>query len=199
MSDKCNGLVWDMDCPAIYNSIPFKPGHKYCLLAYTDHADHWGKNIYPAIKSIALKTGYEERSVQRLTHELEEMGILITDGVGPHGTNRWKLALNRGGDKISPLGARGDIPSGDIPSGDKITPESIKKDYILTKLSEVFGSMDWWRTFSKEIENAKVHQEGATIIVSELGKEAGRLHDQYSKAINRQIIVTEYKQIIFAE
>ena len=199
MSDKRNGMVWDMECPALYNNIPFKPGHKYCLLAYTDHADHWGKNIYPAIQSIANKTGYEERSVQRLTHELEEMGILIPDGVGPRGTNRWKLSLNRGGDKIAPLGIRGDIPSGDIPSGDKMSPESINKEYILTKLGEVFSNMDWWRTFKKEIETATITQEGASVIVGGLGKKAERLHDQYSKAINRAIIVTEFKQILFTE
>lgn len=132
MSVKAMSLVWDMPCPDTINEIEFKPGHKYVLLAYADHADHHGKNIYPAVVTIAKKTGYEERSIQRLTHELEQMNVLLSDGTGPRGTNRFYLPFSAGGDKISPLTkfqgdksskSLGDIPSGDIPSGDKISPE----------------------------------------------------------------------------
>lgn len=132
MSVKAMSLVWEIPCPSTFNEIEFKPGHKYVLIAYADHADQSGKNIYPAVETIAKKTGYEARSVQRLTRELEEMGILVPDGSGPRGTNRFSLPFSRGGDKISPLTNRqgdksekslGDIPSGDIPSGDKLSPE----------------------------------------------------------------------------
>src|SRR5688572_20995842 len=98
MSVKAMGLVWDMDCPAKINGLDFKPGHKYTLIAYADHADHNGKNIYPSVKTIARKMGYDERSVQRLTHELESMGVLVTDGQGPRGTNRWYIPFSPGGD-----------------------------------------------------------------------------------------------------
>ena len=149
MSVKAMSLVWDMECPTTINEIEFKPGHKYTLVAYADHADHNGKNIYPAVATIARKTGYEERSVQRLTHELENMGILVEDGQGPRGTNKWFIPFSDGGDKISPLKkfqgdkdakSLGDIPSGDIPSGDNLTPEfkelnqaDIDNIYILFK------------------------------------------------------------------
>src|SRR5690606_33018261 len=142
MSVKAMSLVWDMPCPATINEIEFKPGHKYVLLAYADHADHHGKNIYPAIATIAKKTGYEERSIQRLTHELEQMTVLVSDGTGPRGTNRFYIPFSGGGDKISPLTkfhgdktskSLGDIPSGDIPSGDKISPEF--KELNLTNLT----------------------------------------------------------------
>ena len=132
MSVKAMSLVWDMPCPDTINEMEFKPGHKYVLVAYADHADHHGKNIYPSIATIARKTGYEERSVQRLTHELEQMQVLVPDGTGPRGTNRFYLPFSKEGDKISPLTkfqgdknqkSLGDIPSGDIPSGDKISPE----------------------------------------------------------------------------
>ena len=132
MSVKAMSLVWDLPCPGEWNGIEFKPGHKYILIAYADHADHHGRNIYPAIATVAKKTGYEDRSVQRLTRELEDMGILIPDGQGPRGTNKWYLPFSQGGDKITPMTnfqgdirdkSLGDIPSGDIPSGDNLTPE----------------------------------------------------------------------------
>lgn len=132
MSVKAMSLVWDLDCPARLGQKEFKPSHKYVLIAYADHADHNGKNIYPAVATIARKTGLDDRTVQRLTHDLKEMGLLVEDGEGPRGTNRWALPYSKGGDKLTPLSncqgdesekSLGDIPSGDIPSGDKLTPE----------------------------------------------------------------------------
>jgi len=117
MSVKVMGMVWDLE---------LDPNKKFVLLAYADHANHNGENIWPAIETVAKKTGYHERSVQRITRELEEAGLLVPDGTGPKGTNKLKIPLNVGGDKIAPLTdctQMGDIPSGDIPSGDKIAPE----------------------------------------------------------------------------
>ena len=202
MSDKCNGLVWDMPCPDQHNGIDFKPPHKYTLLAYADHADHWGKNIYPAIKSIANKTGQDERTVQRITRDLELMGVLLSDGMGPRGTNRWKLALNQRGDKLTPRGGilpgEGDIPSGDIPSGDKMTPESINQD-IYIKFEKTFSSCDWWKKFEKEIKGVGFVVDDSIVIVSGLGERAEVLTDRYLKTINRAMIGTEYEKIVFAE
>ncbi len=132
MSVKAQALVWELDCPKTYGKLSFKPSHKFVLIAYADHADHHGNNIFPAVSTIAKKTGLDPRSVQRLTRDLEDIGLLVEDGQGPRGTNRYKLPYNREGDKLSPLTKKrgdknkkslGDIPSGDIPSGDKLTPE----------------------------------------------------------------------------
>ena len=132
MSVKAQALVWDLECPATYGDVNFKPSHKYVLVAYADHADHHGKNIWPAVPTIAKKTGLDDRSVQRLTHDLVQIGLLVEDGQGPRGTNKWKLPYNDKGDKLSPVticrgdkteDSLGDIPSGDIPSGDNLSPE----------------------------------------------------------------------------
>lgn len=145
MSAKATGLVWDLECPNKYGELVFKPHHKYVLGAYADHADHWGKNIFPAIHSIAKKTGFDDRSVQRLTADLEAMGLLVEDGVGPKGTNRWKLPYSEGGDKLSPLtkcrGDKterplGDNSSGDNSSGDKMTPELKEPEPLIVNASE---------------------------------------------------------------
>lgn len=84
MSVKAMALVWDMKLPQ---------GEKLVLLAYADHAAHDGSSIYPAVSTIAEKTGYSERSVQTITRTLEEKGLLIDDGKGPKGTNKWRLGV----------------------------------------------------------------------------------------------------------
>lgn len=87
MSVKAIGEVFDLDLPR---------NEKFVLLAYVDHADHNGGNIYPAVATIMRKTGYEERSVQTITRKLEQRGLLVPDGKGPKGTNKWKYPLGRG-------------------------------------------------------------------------------------------------------
>jgi DNA-binding IclR family transcriptional regulator len=98
MSVKIMGLVFDSE---------LSPNHKLVLLAYADHAKHDGTSIFPAIASIARKTSYSRRQVQRVTQELVEAGYLVADGHGPRGTNKYRIPLEalplyttkRGGDK----------------------------------------------------------------------------------------------------
>lgn len=138
MSAKTTGLVWDMECPSTYNGINFLSNHKFVLVAYADHADHNGKNIWPAVETIRKKTGYKSgRSIQNITHQLEAMGILVADGIGPRGTNKWRIPYGEGGANIAPLqilqGAipnksLGAIPSPAIPSPANIAPELNKPE-----------------------------------------------------------------------
>lgn len=107
MSVKCMGAVWDLDLPR---------NEKFVLLAYTDHADHDGTNIYPSVGLISRKTGYDKRSVQRITRDLVNRGLLISDGSGPRGTNKYYFPIDVldeypeyvGGVKMSPPTDRGD-------------------------------------------------------------------------------------------
>lgn len=84
MSIKVMALIYEADLPRDEKTI---------LQAYADHADPSGRNIFPAVERIAWKTSYCERSVQRITRKLEERGVLVPDGVGPHGTNRYRIPL----------------------------------------------------------------------------------------------------------
>ena len=54
MSVKVMGWVWDQDLPR---------DEKFILLAYADHANHEGYNVYPAVATVAKKTGYSELSL----------------------------------------------------------------------------------------------------------------------------------------
>ena len=114
MSVKIMGLVWEIDLPS---------NEKLVLLAYADHAAHDGTGIYPAVALVARKTGYSEREVQRVTRTLQGKGLLIPDGTGPRGTNRWRCAP--GGDNLSRVtsdGVTAAIPGGDIDDREGVTP-----------------------------------------------------------------------------
>jgi len=73
-----------------------EPQDKFILLAYVDHSDSDGRSIYPAVATVASKTGYSERTVQRRTRRLESLGLLIADGYvhlsgsRGRGMNRWR-------------------------------------------------------------------------------------------------------------
>ena len=68
MSGKVSGWVWDTNLPQ---------NEKYVLLAYADHADHEGNNIFPSVELIARKTGYSHRSVQRIVKKLVEKNYML--------------------------------------------------------------------------------------------------------------------------
>ncbi len=116
MSVKVMGLIWDCDLP---------PNHKLVLLAYADHADHDGGNIWPAVDRIASKTSYSKRQVQRTTAELVDAGHLARDGKGPKGTNKYRIPLENlplygGGDNMTPPDAEG--VTFETERGDILTP-----------------------------------------------------------------------------
>jgi len=179
MSSKASGLVWDLECPKKYGEILFRPMHKYILAAYADHANHEGKNIWPAVKTVSKKTGLDERTVQRLTNDLEAIGLLVEDGQGPRGTNKWYLPYDDRGWQVAPPSncqgdksedSLGDIPSGDIPSGGRLPPElkepepdinnSEEKDSLMEIISQaaysIFTDITLWRSIEKILERDSV-------------------------------------------
>lgn len=121
MSALVMGLVWELQ-----KTSDFGRAEKIILLAYADHADSNGRNIYPSVDLIARKTFYEERAVQLTTRKLESSGYLIPDGIGPRGTNRWRIPIEttqEGGAKIAPVQNQDvkNAPEGIAPEG--IAPE----------------------------------------------------------------------------
>jgi hypothetical protein len=129
MSVKVMGMIWDFPLPS---------SEKLILLAYADHADHDGNNIWPSIGLVARKTGLSRRTVQRITKKLQERDppllILQGKGGGVGRTNRWKIPLenlkppDQNGDTMTPIveeTASGDPQKVSMrPSkGDTMTPE----------------------------------------------------------------------------
>lgn len=125
MSALVMGLVWELP-----KTTEFGRAEKIVLLAYADHADSNGRNIYPSVDLIARKTFYEERAVQITTRRLESSGYLIPDGVGPRGTNRWRIPIEttqEGGAKIAPVQNQDvkNAPEGNAPEGNAPEPSVV--------------------------------------------------------------------------
>lgn len=67
MSDRAKTFAWASQLP---------PTERFILLALADHADQDGGHIDTALPSIAGKTGYAHRTVQRTVQKLIERGVL---------------------------------------------------------------------------------------------------------------------------
>lgn len=81
-------------------------GEKFVLLAYADYAAHDGTRVYPSQATIAKKTGFGIRQVQRITRRLQDLGYLIPDGRGPGGVRRWRIVMPP--EIVAELGGRAD-------------------------------------------------------------------------------------------
>lgn len=91
-------LVWDLD---------LEPNKRLVLLAYADHADDDGDNVYPSLPRIARKTGYSADQVRRISRELVMDGLmeLVERGGGRGRPHRYRLTLEKGR-KLPPLRER---------------------------------------------------------------------------------------------
>ncbi len=85
MSVKVMGMVWDCVLPR---------DEKYVLLAYADHAGHDGEGIWPAVATMARKTGYSDRSIQTITKKLIKRTVLLSSGKGKYGTNKYDIDMS---------------------------------------------------------------------------------------------------------
>lgn len=117
MSGKITGIVWESDLPQ---------NEKFVLLAYADHADHDGNNIFPSIALIAWKTGYSERNIKRIKKDLITKKYILETGIKASGTPVYRIniellpMLPQRGDNLSP-------PSDNLsPPSDKLSPPSDK-------------------------------------------------------------------------
>lgn len=125
MSARTVGEVWELDLPA---------NKKLVLLAMADHADHDGRNVFPSVGLIAWKTGYSERQVQRIIHEMTTDGLLMVVSAEKGKTVVYNINVKAGQqkpkyqaetatpDKMSPLTPDILTPPADV-TPDKMSPE----------------------------------------------------------------------------
>lgn len=66
---------------------------KAIALAYADHADDTGNNIFPSYDYTAWKTGYTRQSVISITKKLVESGVLKHRGFHESGTNHFQIIV----------------------------------------------------------------------------------------------------------
>lgn len=208
MSGKATGRVWDM---------PLRQILKFVLLAYADHADHEGNNVFPSIALIAKKTGYSPRQVQRLTRQLEDIGCLVDDGSGPKGQRKWRLGDPKGGDKAlsgvtsdggDTAGMGGGDKNGDDLSkiGVEMSPELNSrteqedrriqnKDHPAFKALQSAAAVIWplnesyWAfDLRPALLKARLSFENGEIIAAGMGIRAELYQDRYAKTFERALI-----------
>jgi hypothetical protein len=125
MSVKVMGLVWDADLAR---------DEKFILLAYADHAEHDGSNVYPAIALVAWKTNYSDRQITRITGKLVAAKILLPSGKSHLGTIRYRI-------NIDALPKRDDYEpkrtGRPLKGGDKMSPHLIEGGDILEKGGDI--------------------------------------------------------------
>jgi hypothetical protein len=97
VSVKQMALVWELD---------LAPNKRLVLLAYADHADEHGNNVFPSLARIAHKTGYSRDQVRRISRELNDDQLM--ELVAPATSTKpaeYSLTLERGS-KLPPLTPR---------------------------------------------------------------------------------------------
>jgi hypothetical protein len=67
------------------------PRERFVLLCYADFGNDDGVSIYPSVATIARKTGFDRRTVQRATANLYDWGIIEYHNVEERCTNQWKI------------------------------------------------------------------------------------------------------------
>lgn len=115
MSVKQMAMVWDLD---------LEPNHKIVLLAYADHADDDGDNVYPSLGRMAHKTGYSTDQIRRISRQLVEAGLmeLVEKGVGRGKPHRYRLTLEKGS-KLPSFKSKAEKVAS---AKEKVAPEPIK-------------------------------------------------------------------------
>ena len=64
---------------------------KSIALAYADHAEDDGTGIYPSLNRMEYNTSYTRRSVQTITKELVDLGVLVFVGQGYKSVNEYRM------------------------------------------------------------------------------------------------------------
>jgi hypothetical protein len=128
MSAKLVGAIWDLDLPH---------PQLWVLMAFADHADHTGGDVYASVGLIVWKTGYSESQVHRIVRELLNSGVLVRENRKPGGRghpNRYRIDLDAAPHKepfmapqkgvtVTPLkGSHGDT----LYDTERVSPESEK-------------------------------------------------------------------------
>ncbi|MCD0450789.1 helix-turn-helix domain-containing protein [Actinocorallia sp. API 0066] len=65
------------------------------LIALAERADKQGRDSWPAMTELQLRTGQDRRTIQRALARLEAADLIVRAGATAGGCNRWNLAMHR--------------------------------------------------------------------------------------------------------
>jgi hypothetical protein len=129
-----NVIVWVM-----HNSEEAL-GRRLVLLALAENANDDGSGAWPSVETLSRKSRLSTRQVKRCLKGLAEDGAIVSEGVGPRGTQSWAIVMapevisgddnlssaeGGGGDNLSKNGAEsGQDVTRTCPSEPVLTPSS---------------------------------------------------------------------------
>jgi len=118
VSVRLMSAVWDLDLP---------PGEKLVLLALADQANDEGRQCWPAVSTIAHKSGQGERTVRRALSDLEAKGHL-TRGHRDGASTQYHVHPGQSGTpaKLAPLPKTTETPAKLAPKTPITTKSSTK-------------------------------------------------------------------------
>jgi len=168
MSIKAMSIVWESK---------LESSKRFILLYYADRGNDEGENVYPSVHTVAERTGLSRRTVQRLTKEMVEDGLMTLVGPTDYGTNSYKLHLEAiknylpnskiedpeeenigefdlvGGDTMTPPPCHSDTPpmTPCHPPHDTMTPKPLFNHKLNHELNQCAESTDAVENTSEEL------------------------------------------------
>lgn len=115
-------------------SESFNTEAKFVATVYADHAWEDGTHAYPAVATVAAIVGLHPRTVQRYLRILEGLGMLVPDGKGPKGTNKYKFPIreNEDGSILLVLEGGGAVPPRQPAGGDTVSGDTVSGDTAMS-------------------------------------------------------------------
>jgi DNA-binding MarR family transcriptional regulator len=137
------GIVWELD---------LAPNKRLVLLAYADHADDEGANVYPSLARIAHKTGYSRDQVRRISKELAADGLMVKVQDATHNRGaEYRLHLERGS-KLPPLKKRGGVANDPSGVGAPMPPEPSVEPSVTPTGQSATAQKNWFSFFCELAE-----------------------------------------------
>ena len=90
-------VKWAMDDAPMLLTSKGKPDStaRHVLQVLAEHAHPDGTSVYPTVRRIRYRTGYDRSTVQRALRRLQDAGLITPTGVTEHGVTIYSLTLSR--------------------------------------------------------------------------------------------------------
>jgi len=149
-------MVWALEKQGL------EPVDKLTLLGIANHADRYGENAWPSIRTLALYAGRSEMTVRRSLRRLSDLGLIRVDVQGGGSTrhggyrpNLYTLRMRGHTDDTPPVergstddrsGGTSTIPEGSHDYGRRTVPEPSKNRPCASE-----GFEEWWKAYPRRI------------------------------------------------
>jgi Helix-turn-helix domain len=205
MAWETQAWVWSQQLPA---------HEKLVALAFGNHGDGYGNDIYPCIATVVSRTGFSETTIHRIVKALIEKGILIVVSATPGQRKEYRIPVDlrtvadaherdrtEGGVKMAPLSKwhRGGVKMapGGCQNGTQDSLLDSKKD----SLNILVDFEDFWRHYPARVNSQGVSVKAGKRAAMEQYKNARKRlsHEQLLAMVSKYIVATNARYILDPE